>query len=76
MKIEGDFTREENGSWFFEGTAKSYTDLYDFNESNRSTLLEILTTAGRVFSGTDYELDITGEYKIRLTGTGFPPDLH
>jgi hypothetical protein len=53
-----------------------YTDTYDFDKNNRSTLLEILTTAGRVFSGTDYEIDITGEHKIRLTGTGFQPDLH
>ncbi|MND59094.1 Colicin-M [compost metagenome] len=71
LKIEGDFTREENGSWVFDGTAKAYTDIYDFDKINRSTLLEILTTAGRVFSGTSYEIDITGEQKIRLTGIGF-----
>ncbi|MCY1453524.1 Colicin-M [compost metagenome] len=76
MKIEGDFTRKENGSWVFDGTARAYTDTYDFDKSDRSTLPEFLTTAGRVFSGTKYEIDITGEQKIRLTGTGFQPDLH
>ncbi|MDN3219096.1 lipid II-degrading bacteriocin [Pseudomonas nunensis] len=76
LKVEGDFTRNENGSWIFDGTAKAYTDTYDFDESNRSTFLEVLTTAGRVFSGASYEIDISGEHKIMLNGTGFQPNPH
>lgn len=74
LKVEGDFTRNANGSWVFDGTAKAYTDTFDFNASNRPPLLESLTTAGRVFSGTSYEIDISGEHKISLTGTGFQPN--
>jgi hypothetical protein len=68
LRVEGDFTRNTNGSWKFDGIAKAYTDTYDFDESNRSTLLETLTTAGRIFSGKSYEIDIAGEHKINLKG--------
>lgn len=74
LKVEGDFTRDRNGYWLFEGNVRAYTDTYDFDESNRSTLLEILTTAGRLFSGASYEIDISGEHEIRLSGAGFQPD--
>lgn len=71
LKIEGDFIRHENGSWVFNGVVKAYTDTFDFNASNRAPVLETLTTAGRVFSGTSYEIDISGEHKLELHGTGF-----
>jgi len=67
------FTRDVQGSWVFDGVVRAYTDTYDFDASNRSTALEVLTTAGRVFSGTHYEIDIFGEQKIRLSGNGFEP---
>ncbi|WP_460369499.1 lipid II-degrading bacteriocin [Pseudomonas sp. Tul1A2] len=73
LSMEGSFTRDVQGSWIFDGVVRAYTDTYDFDASNRSTALEVLTTAGRVFSGTHYEIDIFGEQKIRLTGTGFQP---
>ncbi|EXF92034.1 ferredoxin [Pseudomonas fluorescens HK44] len=74
LKAEGDFTRHTNGSWTFDGVLNAYNDIYDFNESNRSTLLETLTSAGRVLSGTSYEIEIPGEYRIHLSGTGFQPN--
>ncbi|MNQ96328.1 Colicin-M [compost metagenome] len=74
LKVEGDFTRGENGSWVFEGTVKGYTDTFDFNASDRTPLLENLTTAGRLFTGTAYEIDISGEHKIKLSGTGDQPN--
>ncbi|WP_254717460.1 lipid II-degrading bacteriocin [Pseudomonas sp. HS6] len=73
LKMEGNFSRDKAGSWVFDGVIRAYTDTYDFDASNRSTALELLTTAGRVFSGTHYEIDIFGEHKIRLSGTGFHP---
>jgi hypothetical protein len=74
LKIEGDFIRHENGSWVFNGVVKAYTDTFDFNASNRTPVLETLTTAGRVFSGTSYEIDISGERKLELKGAGFQPN--
>lgn len=73
LKMEGNFTRDNAGSWVFDGVIRAYTDTYDFDASNRSTALELLTTAGRVFSGTHYEIEIFGDHKIRLSGTGFNP---
>lgn len=73
LKMEGNFTRDNQGAWVFDGFVKAYADTYDFDASNRSTALETLTTAGRVFSGTHYEIDIFGEQKIRLNGVGYNP---
>ena len=73
LKMEGNFTRDNQGAWVFDGFVKAYADTYDFDASNRSTALETLTTAGRVFSGTHYEIDIFGEQKIRLNGAGYNP---
>ena len=74
LKVEGDFTRSENGSWIFDGVVRGYTDTFDFNASNRTPILETLTTAGRLFSGTPYEIDISGEHRIKLTGAGYQPN--
>ncbi|MCU1752612.1 lipid II-degrading bacteriocin [Pseudomonas sp. 6D_7.1_Bac1] len=74
LKAEGNFTRHTNGSWTFDGILKAYNDIYDFNESNRPILLETLTSAGRVLSGTRYEIEIPGEHRISLSGTGFQPN--
>jgi hypothetical protein len=73
LKIEGHFTRNENSTWIFDGVVKAYTDTFDFDASNRAPVLETLTTAGRLFSGTSYEIEISGEHKITLTGEGFQP---
>ena len=73
LKIEGSFTRNENSTWVFDGVVKAYTDTFDFDASNRAPILETLTTAGRLFSGTTYEIEIFGEYKVTLTGEGFQP---
>lgn len=73
LKIEGNFTRNENSSWVFDGIVKAYTDIFDFDPSNRAPVLESLTTAGRLFSGKVYEIDIFGEHRITLTGEGFQP---
>ena len=74
LKIEGDFTRNENNTWEFDGIVKAYTDTFDFDASNRAPVLETLTTAGRLFSGRPYEIDITGEHIIKLYGEGFQPN--
>lgn len=73
LKMEGNFSRDNAGAWVFDGVIRAYTDTYDFDASNRSTALELLTTAGRVFSGTHYEIEIFGEHKTRLSGAGFHP---
>jgi hypothetical protein len=73
LKIEGHFTRNENSTWIFDGVVKAYTDTFDFDASNIAPVLETLTTAGRLFSGTSYEIEISGEHKITLTGEGFQP---
>lgn len=71
LKVEGDFVRDENSKWTFDGVVKAYTDTFDFDASNRAPLLETLTTAGRVFAGQPYEIEIPGEYKLTLNGEGF-----
>lgn len=71
LKIEGNFTRDENSAWTFDGIVRAYTDKFDFDASNRAPVLESLTTAGRLFSGYPYEIDIAGESKITLNGDGF-----
>lgn len=70
LKVEGDFTRNADNSWQFIGVAKAYHDRYDFNASNRPRALEELTTAGRALPGKSYDIDISGEHTIHLTGTG------
>lgn len=69
LKVEGDFTKHQNGSWEFNGAARAYNDLYDFGASgHRTTFKEIMTTAGRVMSGTEYTIELPGEVQVKLTG--------
>ncbi len=70
LKVEGDFNKQANGAWTFDGVAKGYQDKYDFNEATRGFVGETLTSFGRVASGTTYNIDITGESKISLVGFG------
>ncbi|WP_053189480.1 lipid II-degrading bacteriocin [Pseudomonas thivervalensis] len=71
LRVEGDFTRNQDTSWQFLGTVKAYHDFYDFDKSDRPLALEQLTTAGRALPGTGYEINISGEHKIHLIGKGF-----
>lgn len=70
LKVEGDFNKQANGAWTFEGVARGYQDKYDFNEATRGFVGESLTTFGRMATGTPYNIDITGESKISLVGFG------
>ncbi|MFJ2456491.1 lipid II-degrading bacteriocin [Pseudomonas protegens] len=70
LKVEGDFNKQANGTWTFNGVARAYQDEYDFNEASRGFVGETLTSLGRVAKGTTYNIDITGENKISLVGFG------
>lgn len=68
LKVEGSFIRHADASWAFTAVVSARPKKFDSIAGNRAPVLEILTTAGRMFAGHAYEIEITGEHHISLYG--------
>lgn len=68
LRIGGIFTRHQDASWTFEGVVSAGPKRFDSSAGNRAPVLEMLTSAGRLFSGQAYDIEITGEHALHLTG--------
>lgn len=69
LKIGGIFTRHQDATWAFEAVISAGPKKFDSSAADRAPVLEILTSAGRLFSGQTYDIEITGEHRIHLTGS-------
>ncbi|MBO3759591.1 lipid II-degrading bacteriocin [Ciceribacter sp. L1K22] len=71
LKLIGDFTREKDGSWEFDGRITAYSDVYDFNpSSHRNWVDEAFTYAGATIGGTNYDINITWGLAVHWSGNG------
>lgn len=70
LAVEGDFVRLENGEWSYTGSARAYNDIYDFNASDRPFFKEMMTAVGRAQQGKSFQIEMPGEYEIKLVGIG------
>ncbi len=68
LKAEGSFIRHADASWELTAVVSALPKKFDSIAGNRAPVLEILTTAGRMFAGHTYEIEITGEHRISLYG--------
>jgi hypothetical protein len=68
LRLQGTLTINEDGTWSFEGTLKSYDDYYDFNKGQRGIYGELLTTLGRNTPGENYWIEIRGSKPISESG--------
>lgn len=70
LRLQGTLTIDESGSWSFNGTLKSFNDVYDFNWStHRIWWAELLTRAGGLLPGKPYDIDINGAKPLAAGGT-------
>ena len=69
LRLQGEFKVKPCHEWEFNGTLKSYDDVYDFNASKHRALLgELLTAFGRSTPGTPFDIQIRGAKQISETG--------
>jgi hypothetical protein len=69
LKLTGTLIIKADKSWSFNGTLKSFDDLYDFNKStHRGFIGECLTAMGRNTKGKPFWIEIRGSKKISEKG--------
>lgn len=68
LNVEGVFTRYEDTSWAFDAVLTARPKVFDSAADSRAPILQTLTTAGRVFTGQPYAIEITGEQPLQLKG--------
>src|SRR5436190_3874516 len=69
LRLQGEFKVKPCREWEFNGTLKSYDDVYDFNGSTHRGLLgELLTAFGRSTPGAPFDIQIRGAKPISETG--------
>lgn len=69
LKLEGDMTRHQDGTWNFQGEAHAWSDTYDFNSStHRGMMQELFTRTVNLLPGTPYEISMPGSVPISWEG--------
>jgi hypothetical protein len=69
LRLQGSLSITEK-DWSFNGSLKSYDDMYDFNaSSHRSVIGELLTTFGRNTEGTPFPIEIRGDKPMVDSGS-------
>jgi hypothetical protein len=69
LRLMGDLTRNEDGSWEFDGVIRAWNDTYDFNPSDhRPEWAEMMTWAGDQFPGTPYSIEMPGQISVHWSG--------
>jgi RHS repeat-associated protein len=69
LRLQGTLTLDQT-SYSFNGTLKSFDDIYDFNKStHRGAIGELLTRFGATQTGTTYWIEIRGTKSITETGS-------
>lgn len=65
LKLEGEVSRFDDGSWTFDGEIRAYNDFYDFNPSgHRAFWAEIITEITNQLPGTSYGISIDGALSV------------
>ncbi|PSH59907.1 lipid II-degrading bacteriocin [Phyllobacterium endophyticum] len=69
LKLEGDITRHQDGTWNFQGEVRAWNDTYDFNSSDhRGMMQEVFTRTVNVLPGTSYDIAMPGSIPVSWTG--------
>jgi hypothetical protein len=68
LRLRGDLTLSRKGTFQFEGTLRSFDDVFDFNPARRGFFGEFSTAVGRLIPGRPFIIAIRGSKPISQAG--------